>query len=349
MASPPVIKIAELVTPITGAEDNNPAGAPMAFAVEQELDTARKDYEQGATGNRVPKKADWDLVIKLTSEHLKEKSKDLRLAIRLAEGVTKKYGVAGLRDSLVLFRTLIDQCWDRIFPVPNPEEGEDMTIRGELLSDSLSDPDAGFAFPHTIRNIPVVEFDNEQFSLQDKQQAERGKGSKPKESFGRAKPINEHLLEDWQQASAEVKQLRQVLDKKLDGKGPSFQKLEDAVDECLFYVKNVAPEQAPAKEEAKAADNGQPGQAAKGASGTAAAVTSREEAYRQISMIANTLEKLEPHSPIPDLLRRTVELGKMPFRELIREIVREDKMIKEIYREYGIEEKKEEKKAPEKK
>src|SRR5688572_24726305 len=107
MASPPVIKIAELIAPITGAEGNNPAGVPMPYAVEQDLDNARKDYEQGPTGNRLPKKAEWDTVIKVATEQLKEKSKDLRLAIRLTEGLIKKHGVAGLRDGLGLIRTLI--------------------------------------------------------------------------------------------------------------------------------------------------------------------------------------------------------------------------------------------------
>ena len=35
--------------------------------------------------------------------------------------------------------------------------------------------------------------------------------------------------------------------------------------------------------------------------------------------VADALARIEPHSPIPDLLRRAVELGRMPFRRLIKE------------------------------
>ena len=37
---------------------------------------------------------------------------------------------------------------------------------------------------------------------------------------------------------------------------------------------------------------------------------SREEAYRQLLLIAEYLARTEPHSPVPYLIRRGVEWGK---------------------------------------
>ena len=47
---------------------------------------------------------------------------------------------------------------------------------------------------------------------------------------------------------------------------------------------------------------------------------------------------MEPHSPIPDLLRRAVELGRMPFRRLITQLIRDPGQLAEVFREFGIKE-----------
>jgi predicted component of type VI protein secretion system len=60
--------------------------------------------------------------------------------------------------------------------------------------------------------------------------------------------------------------------------------------------------------------------------------------YRQLSLLADRLGTLEPHSPIPDLLRWAVKLGGMPFRQLIQEMVREESVLTEIRRQFGIQE-----------
>jgi type VI secretion system protein ImpA len=67
-------------------------------------------------------------------------------------------------------------------------------------------------------------------------------------------------------------------------------------------------------------------------------VSSREDAYRQLAAAANVLRQLEPHSPIPYLIQRAVELGRLPFPQLIRELVRDANVIAELDRELGIKE-----------
>ena len=46
---------------------------------------------------------------------------------------------------------------------------------------------------------------------------------------------------------------------------------------------------------------------------------SREEAYRQLLLIAEYLARTEPHSPVPYLIRRGVEWGNKPLSELLGE------------------------------
>ena len=67
-------------------------------------------------------------------------------------------------------------------------------------------------------------------------------------------------------------------------------------------------------------------------------MTSREDAYRQLAQAAEVLRQLEPHSPIPYLIKRAVELGAMPFPELMQALIREPNAISELKRELGIKE-----------
>ena len=60
------------------------------------------------------------------------------------------------------------------------------------------------------------------------------------------------------------------------------------------------------------------------------------EVYQQLAEIANLLQEMEPHSPIPYLIQRAVELGGMPFPRLIQELVRDGGVIEEMNRELGI-------------
>src|SRR5205823_33930 len=52
----------------------------------------------------------------------------------------------------------------------------------------------------------------------------------------------------------------------------------------------------------------------------------RGDVYAQISTAADMLEKMEPHSPIPILLRRVVELCSLSFPELMAALVRDQLM-----------------------
>jgi type VI secretion system protein ImpA len=70
----------------------------------------------------------------------------------------------------------------------------------------------------------------------------------------------------------------------------------------------------------------------------ARAAATRAEAYRQLAQAADLLQTLEPHSPIPYLIQRAIELGKLSFPELIRELVRDANVLSEVNRLVGIKE-----------
>ncbi len=82
------------------------------------------------------------------------------------------------------------------------------------------------------------------------------------------------------------------------------------------------------QEEVTATGNGVPGPPGK--------IRSRSEAYRLLTEVANYLERTEPHSPTPHLIRRAVSWGDMTLDQLLLEIVRDDNDLRFIYDLLGL-------------
>lgn len=77
------------------------------------------------------------------------------------------------------------------------------------------------------------------------------------------------------------------------------------------------------------------GQAARSPSN--GAIASREEAYRMLRHVADFLERTEPHSPTPYLVKRAVTWGDMSLAELMQEILRGDGDLSHYFALLGIE------------
>ena len=96
-------------------------------------------------------KADWAAVVRLARETLVGTSKDLLVAARLTEALTKEHGFGGLRDGLRLMRRLVSECWDRLNPAIESED--DLEIRAAPSSGSTR-PTAAPASPPRCGKSP---------------------------------------------------------------------------------------------------------------------------------------------------------------------------------------------------
>jgi type VI secretion system protein ImpA len=339
MASPPLLDIAALTAPIPG---DDPAGTPAPLTVRQKLEALRKDFEPHPENPSLPpvaKKPDWAQIRRLTEETLTRTSKDLETALRLTEALLKAEGFAGLRDGLRLVSELTTTCWDRLHPVP--DEGEGMEVRAERFY-WIAEPDKGARLPQSVREAPLVKVvepataerkaQEHHLSYHAAQAAMRGQGELHAAALDKAEPKDAEVADDLSQCLEELTQLEHVLKEKCGKEAPGLTSLRTALDDCAKYLATVARRQQPA---AAASANGA-GNGDTFAAPRPGVASSREEAYRQLAYIADVLEQLEPHSPIPDLLRRAIELGKMPFRQLIQELVREPNLLAEVRREFGL-------------
>ena len=68
------------------------------------------------------------------------------------------------------------------------------------------------------------------------------------------------------------------------------------------------------------------------------AAQTRDDVYQRLAEAAAVLQKLEPHSPIPYLIRRAVDLGAMPFPQLMKALISDVKALDEMNRGLGIKE-----------
>ena len=340
MSAPAVLTVDELVLPISAA---SPSGEPLPDGVRLQLDELRKepdDFDSSSAGRQ----ADWPKVIRLATDNLKGKSKDLLLAVRLVEAVTKKHGTAGLRDGLQLLGRLAEECWDYLYPLPGV--GEDAEVRVGPFN-WLNDAMRGAKFPQAIRALPLVKAGQKTFAYVDWITA--GRKAELEESMGKVDiPALTASYEDLTAARSALEELSRTLDEKLGNDiAPNFLTPENtasvgtAIDHCLQMVLEVGHRRG--VKFGATANEGQGGESdvsnppASHSPSSALNGSTRESLYRQIESIAATLKRIEPHSPIPFMLERCVRLGGLPFPSLMRAMIRESVTLDELDRITGIE------------
>lgn len=64
--------------------------------------------------------------------------------------------------------------------------------------------------------------------------------------------------------------------------------------------------------------------------------TSREEAYQTLKLIADYLQRVEPHSPVPYLLQRAHVWGHTPLPELLGELINGDDAARKLWKQLGV-------------
>src|SRR6266849_1039453 len=137
----------DLLNPIEG---DNPSGTSLRYApVYDKIKEARRQDDDAPQGEwqRERKAADFRQVIKLGSDALATKSKDLQLGAWLTEAILLQEGFSGLRQGLDVLRGLVENFWDTLYP--EVEDG-DLELRAaplEWVGTRLEDP---------VRKTPIT-------------------------------------------------------------------------------------------------------------------------------------------------------------------------------------------------
>ena len=336
-----------LLAPLAG---DDPAGAPVPYGVREELDEARKevnpdDYPPDYPGRPELKRADWAGIGRRCVDLLQTSSKDLMLGARLAEALVKEHGFAGAWSGLRLLRGLVEQAWDRIHPVI--EDG-DLEVRAAPFT-WLDDPGKGARFPSSLRGIPLAHGvgDKSYFSCLDWEKAKVGAGV-PMEQLDQGvqrtpRPECQVNFDAIVGALGELNLLTAALDARMGSAAPGLLEVRKALGQSHILAREILERKGPApaaaaEDATEETDEGAPAEetaAKRRTRAPAAAGESRDDLYAALAATASRLQSMEPHSPIPILIQRAVELGSLPFPQLMGALAK-DHLMNALIRDPAI-------------
>ncbi len=331
----------DLLNPIEGP---NPSGANLRYdPVYDKIKEARREEAQPPPGmtEQDRKVSDNNQVIKLTTDLLTTKTKDLQLAAWMSEAMLKQRGFGGLKDGLALCCGLIDKFWDTLYP--EIEDG-DAESRGAPLGF------IGVKLDIPVKLVPVVE--KAKYGALDYQQSrevgyeDQVKGDEAKkkraalikegklapELFDRAfeetpKKFYAQAEKDLDGCLENLTRLNKTCDEKFGADGPAFGPLQKALEASRhlihgFLQKKREKEPDPVEEvPVAAAAPGAEGEVAMGGAPVRTGVlisvegssepADRVDAIKKIAEAAAFLRRREPQSPASYLMLRGLRWGEL--------------------------------------
>lgn len=326
-----MLNIEQLLAPISEAQ---PCGEDLAFSPELDaIANARRaddpTLEQGAWVTTL-KEADWKFVARRCTELIEKRSKDLQLAVWLAEASAKTSGLRGLADSLLLIGALCERYWDYVYPLPD-EGGFDQRI-GNLHWIATR-------APQMILEIPITE-GPAGHSMKDFEVARAHGGEQVDELEGArrrsSRAFYEQLMLDCDHCAAALADLERVVDDRVGQDGPSLSSAKAALQSLIHFVTPAAREAGALPEAAPDA----PVEAADGPAPRAISsgpIQNRAQALAQLRIVAEYFRRTEPHSPVAYLAEKAANWGEQPLHLWLRAVIKDDAALARLDELLGVE------------
>lgn len=364
-----------LVAPLAGEAGRTGPWLRYEPIYERIRDARRGDDPTLPRGvwERELKKSDWSRVRALCAEALATQTKDLQLAVWLAEAWLRQDGYRGLAAGFTLWAELCEAFWDDLHPELEADGEAEMRM-GPLAW-------ANREFPVLIRQAPLTAPslpDTPAHRLLDWEEIGRIEAMAARDAdaasvLGRDKPDRQMLETGLMQTPvpALADRLAQIdaglealdrLDDFLDGRCPKDAPSMGAIRDVLIAARDRVdrwieargglPEPEPEPDEAESEarndaagrDDAAPAREKEKAMNDEAespapgrgAIRDRRDAYRRLEEAAEYLMRTEPHSPVPYLIKRAVAWGNMSFGDLMLELMAEDGDKRRLLRLLGL-------------
>lgn len=305
--------------------------------------------------------SDWSTVKELGEKLLTSTAKDLDVAALMVAAAVRTDGLAGLVGGLELVAGLIDRFWPDIFSAARAAaEAEGGPVDEEQivldLTKMIDQWKAGL--PGPISWIPLTEgSDAGSYALWQYEQAVQAEKLSPEEREKRKATTVGRLTQSAAQAAQRnrdyfprlLAQLEEVtahsneveaafqkhLSNGLQGLAPSLIRVRERVDDikrCLTHIaKDYLAPPAQATGAAGTAAGGIPG-----ALGPAGEPQGREEAFRQLSQIADFFARTEPLSLLAEQIRQVVKRGRSSPEKYYAELIDNEDSLRQFFRLVGI-------------
>jgi type VI secretion system protein ImpA len=324
-----------LLNPIPG---QNPSGEDLRYApVYDQIKEARREEEGYEPGEWV-KKADYPLVIKLATEAIASKSKDLQIAAWLTDALLRMEGFAGLKQGLELLRGLVATFWETLYP--RLEDGD-----AELRATPLEWVGSSLILP--LQAVPLNKAGHGWLEYtESKKVGYEGQADTDAKKEARTKALQQGKIapEDFDKSFNEtpkafylngeatldgctptLQALDTLCQEKFGDAAPSFRELKKGLETVRHTVHQLLQKKRETEPDEVEVE-GAPEAGEKGAAGGRAAPAGpagivipladqeppgRREAIASVARAAAALRKLDPYSPGPYLMMRGLRWGEL--------------------------------------
>jgi type VI secretion system protein ImpA len=317
---------------------DRPCGEDLAFSGEIDaIVRARQaddpSLEQGAWVTEL-KEADWKFVAKQCAQLIEKRSKDLQLAVWLAEAASRTGGLRDLADALTLVAGLCDRYWDGVYPLPD-EDGHERRIGNLAWLASRIAP--------LLREVPLTEGQGGQsgHALRDFDVARMRGGeelARLETAKARSSPaFYEALLRDCEHCAGALERIERSIDERLGVDGPSFSAAKSGLQSVLLFVKPMVKEAATERPETPPASGmAQSIAPAAGIDADGGPPQTREQALARLREVAAFFRRTEPHSPVAYLAEKAAHWGEQPLHVWLRAVVKDDASFAHIEEMLGV-------------
>ena len=351
--------VPELLSPLEHID--GPCGEDLSFSAEFDAlqEARRADDPTLAQGEWVAeiKEADWIAVVRLSTDLLARRTKDLRVVAWFAEARCQCDGLAGLADGYKLLVGLCERFWDELHPLPEEDGGLDS--RSGVLDWWLAQT------VRLLREVPLSHSPKGVFSLVAREQArspEEGLGGEGQgadagrlgerlamiDAAMRDTPKLHHLdcLSQIERLTTSMQGLRSFLDARMGGLAPTFSPCLDVLDDLARSLKPYLGAVAAGAAIDEAASRGLGGDAVTiqaqpyagdGPREPVQTIRSRAQAIHQLELIAAYFRQTEPHSPVAYLADKAARWGRMPLHEWLRSVVKDEAVLCRMEELLGLE------------
>lgn len=367
MSSTSLIDISTLLAPIDGELSVGPdlresASYTSDYSQLKDARRAARDAERNNMfdGDSTEANEHWHKIFVLAPKVITSQSKDLEVACWLTEALVRKAGFSGLKDGFTLLRQLIENYWEaglypaededgietRVSPIAGLNgEGADGVLlspirKADITEDAAEEPYSLGQYNQAV-DVSRIEDNRKRKAMEEKngfslESIEKAVSQSSSEFYGQ-------LAADITVCLAEYRQVNTLL---VDFCGnydaPATSKIIELIEEAKSAVNHIAKAKMPiasAPEDSSEIEGQVDGEAQLDNQETVTssttvtvnmALNSRDDAFKQLNILAEYFLKTEPHSPISYILSKSIKWGNMPLDELMKELI-PDSSSRDIY------------------
>ena len=295
----------------------------------------------------------WRTLRDLGRQLLTETTKDLEIAAWITEGYLRSHGMAGLAAGCQLITGLIEQYWDGLYPLPDDYGMETRVAPIAALNgrSSLITPLSRLVLFRRADGSDVEYYQYQASAALPSLDAARRQqrieaGVTPFDEMERdARTVGlralTRLRDDASQALAAWEAMAAAVDERAGEEAPSTGDVREVLQSIATIARLYAPQDdAPAETMETGGETGgdhgdaDPGATARG--GMARQITTREDALKTLASLALFFRQTEPHSPLSYTLDEAVRRARMPWMELLEEVVGDTDTRNAILTSLGI-------------